>query len=68
MPHSVSGQIVKAFVVPADGGVTQKELHAYCKDQLAHYKIPRSFEFVGELPKSELGKVLRRALRERRSA
>lgn len=68
VPHSVSGQIVKAFVVPADGGVTQKELHAYCKDQLAHYKIPRSFEFVGELPKSELGKVLRRALRERRSA
>ena len=67
-PHSVSGQIVKAFVVPSGPDVTQKELHAYCKEQLAHYKVPRSFEFVDRLPKSALGKVLRRTLRESRSA
>jgi long-chain acyl-CoA synthetase len=61
------GQNVKAFVVlegDARGKVSEKDIMDYCKDKMAPYKIPRIIEFVGEIPKTDVGKVSRRELRE----
>ncbi|QRF22674.1 long-chain fatty acid--CoA ligase [Alicyclobacillus sp. TC] len=58
------GETVKAYVVLRPGmSVSEEELHAFCREQLAAYKVPRSFEFRDSLPKSAVGKVLRRALK-----
>jgi long-chain acyl-CoA synthetase len=66
VPHAVRGEVVKAFVVPEEGASpTRKELIAHCRAGLAKYKVPREVEFCGELPKSGLGKVLRRTLKNR---
>jgi long-chain acyl-CoA synthetase len=57
------GETVKAFVVLKEGmAATEEELIAFCREQLAPYKVPASVEFRGELPKSTVGKVLRREL------
>jgi long-chain acyl-CoA synthetase len=57
--------MVKAWVVlRASHGVTEVELRAFCRERLAPYKVPSRIEFRAELPKSMVGKVLRRALRE----
>ncbi len=61
------GENVKAFVVlhsDARGKVSEADIAAYCKDKLAPYKIPKIIEFVGEIPKTDVGKVSRRELRE----
>lgn len=59
------GEVVKAFVVLKEGmQVTEEELIAFCKEKLAKYKVPQSIEFRDELPKTFVGKVLRRQLRE----
>ena len=61
------GQIVKANVVlqpEARGKVTEEEIMQFCEESLAHYKVPRIVEFRGELPKTDVGKVSRRELRE----
>lgn len=52
------------FVVASDPSLQVEELRDYCKIQLAKYKVPKEVEFVKELPKSNVGKVLRRMLRE----
>ena len=58
-------EIVKAFVVLKPGAaLTEGELVAHCKAQVAHYKCPRSVELVAQLPLSGAGKVLKTALRE----
>ena len=54
---------MKAFVV-TDGKITQEELRAFCRTLLAGYKVPRIIEFREELPKSSVGKILHRALKE----
>jgi len=59
-----SGEAVKLFVVRRDSSLTEEALQAYCKEQLTAYKRPRSIEFRTELPKSNVGKILRRELRE----
>ncbi|WP_147803446.1 AMP-binding protein [Alkalicoccus halolimnae] len=65
IPDPYRGETVKAFVVLKDGKqVTEKELDTYCRSQLSSYKIPRMYEFRDELPKTMVGKVLRRALQE----
>jgi len=65
IPDEKSGEIVKLFVVCRDGqSVTQKELIAFCRESLTGYKVPRSVEFRKELPKTNVGKILRRELRE----
>ena len=55
---------MKAFVVFRPGSsATEAELKSFCRERLAPYKVPSEFEFVAELPKSHVGKVLRRALK-----
>lgn len=63
-----SGESVKAFVVKKDPNLTEADLLAHCATQLTHYKIPRQIEFRTELPKSNVGKILRRALRDEMEA
>ena len=65
LPDPYRGETVKAFIVPRDGEtLTEKDVITYCKEKLAAYKVPKQVEFVEELPKSAIGKVLRRELRE----
>ena len=63
-PDGKSGEVVKAFVVRKDPNLTEKILHDFALGQLSHYKAPRHIEFRDELPKSNVGKILRRALRD----
>jgi long-chain acyl-CoA synthetase len=64
VPNGKSGEAVKAFVVRKDPHLTERALHDFALEQLSHYKVPRSIEFRDELPKSNVGKILRRALRD----
>jgi long-chain acyl-CoA synthetase len=65
VPDKMRGEVVKAFVVlRADQTTTAAALKTYCKDHLVYYKVPAKYEFVTELPKTQIGKVLRRALRQ----
>lgn len=64
VPDAHSGEAVKAFVVPKDPSLTIDELRRHCSEQLTNYKRPRQFEFRKDLPKSNVGKILRRQLRE----
>jgi long-chain acyl-CoA synthetase len=60
-----TGEMVKAFIVPREGEtLTEDEVIAFCRERMARYKAPRAVEFRDELPKSMVGKVLRRQLRE----
>ncbi len=69
IPDPYRGETVKAFVVLKGGAVaTADELIAFCKERLAPFKIPKQIEFERDLPKSLIGKVLRRELRERELA
>lgn len=61
---SHSGEAVKIFVVKRDESLTEKELLDYCRENLTNYKMPRHVEFKKELPKTNVGKILRRALKE----
>lgn len=67
-PDGKSGEVVKAFVVRKDPHLTEQALHAFALDQLSHYKAPKRIEFRDELPKSNVGKILRRALRDEEMA
>ncbi|MBN9603852.1 MAG: long-chain-fatty-acid--CoA ligase [Afipia felis] len=67
-PDGKSGEVVKAFVVRKDPHLTEQALHAFALDQLSHYKAPKRIEFRNELPKSNVGKILRRALRDEEMA
>jgi long-chain acyl-CoA synthetase len=64
VPHSKMGETVKVFVVPQDASLTEQDITAFCKERLASYKVPHAIEFRDELPKTQVGKVLRRVLRE----
>lgn len=63
-----SGEAVKVFVVCRDPSLTVEELVSHCRRNLTGYKVPRLFEFRSELPKSNVGKILRRELRNEQSA
>lgn len=58
-----SGEVVKVFVVKRDQGLTEDELIAFCREELTGYKVPKQVAFIDELPKSNVGKVLRKELR-----
>jgi long-chain acyl-CoA synthetase len=65
IPDDRSGERVKLFVVPKPGKTaTAEDIVAYCREHLTGYKVPREVEFRDELPKTNVGKILRRALRE----
>ncbi|MEW5785902.1 MAG: long-chain fatty acid--CoA ligase [Bacillota bacterium] len=69
IPDSYYGEVIKAYVVLKDGiTATEQELLDFCADKLARYKVPRAIEFRAELPKSAVGKLLRRVLVEEEKA
>ncbi|MDH2238390.1 long-chain-fatty-acid--CoA ligase [Pigmentiphaga sp. GD03639] len=63
VPDEHSGEAVKVVVVKRDPALTEQDLKAFCRDRLTGYKRPRYIEFRSELPKSNVGKILRRELR-----
>lgn len=64
VPSEKSGEEVRAYVVKRDPSVTAEELQAHCRESLTGYKLPRKIEFREELPKTPIGKILRRDLRK----
>lgn len=69
VPHPTRGEVIKAYVVPQPGvELTKVDVLAYCREKLANYKIPKQVEFREELPKTVIGKVLRRMLRAEEEA
>lgn len=68
IPDDTSGEAVKAFVVPKDPSLTESEIRNFCEQNLTNYKRPKIIEFRKDLPKSNVGKILRRELRDQRSA
>jgi long-chain acyl-CoA synthetase len=67
VPDPKVGNFIKAYVVlesEARGKISEEEIINFCQDNLAHYKVPKIIEFRGELPKTDVGKVSRRELRE----
>jgi long-chain acyl-CoA synthetase len=60
-----AGEAVKLCIVRADPSVTEQQVRAYCEANLTGYKRPKVIEFRNELPKTPVGKILRRELREK---
>jgi long-chain acyl-CoA synthetase len=69
VPDEATGEAVKAFVVLKDRSLTEDDIRTHCKAHLTAYKVPKRVEFRDELPKSNVGKILRKDLRaeDRRS-
>ncbi|MCJ7452430.1 MAG: long-chain-fatty-acid--CoA ligase [Steroidobacteraceae bacterium] len=65
VPDERAGEAVKVFVVRKDPSLTEKEIADFCREQLTGYKKPKYIEFREELPKSNVGKILRRELRDK---
>ncbi|EJN11510.1 acyl-CoA synthetase (AMP-forming)/AMP-acid ligase II [Bradyrhizobium sp. YR681] len=68
VPDSGSGEAVKAFVVKKDPNVTAEDVIKFCREQLTGYKVPKQIEFRTDLPKTNVGKILRRELRDEKKA
>lgn len=64
VPDARSNEVVKVFVVKKDESLTEDKIKSYCRENLTAYKVPKQIEFRTELPKSNVGKILRRPLRE----
>ena len=64
IPDEKSGEVVKLFVVPKNKSLSKQDLLSHCRNNLTGYKMPREIEFRTELPKTNVGKILRRALRQ----
>jgi long-chain acyl-CoA synthetase len=64
VPDDKSGEAVKVFIVKSDESLSKADVRVYCKDRLTGYKVPRHVAFIDELPKSTVGKILRRELRD----
>ena len=67
VPDTNTGEAVKLFVVRRDPELTKEDLMAYCHDVLTAYKRPKIIEFREQLPKTNVGKILRRELRDSKS-
>jgi long-chain acyl-CoA synthetase len=63
VPDEATGEAVKLFVVRSDPALTAEDVRNFCRPRLAAYKVPKQIEFRAELPKSAVGKILRRELR-----
>jgi long-chain acyl-CoA synthetase len=68
VPDERSGEAVKAFVVKKDPNLTAEDIVKFCRDQLTAYKVPKHIEFRTSLPKTNVGKILRRQLRDEKTA
>ena len=68
IPDAKSGEAVKVFLVVTPEGVSENELKEFCRERLTAYKVPKSFVFRDELPKTNVGKILRRELRDEANA
>jgi len=68
VPDEHSGEVPKVFIVKKDPALTEKMVMDFCKEQLTGYKRPKYVEFSAELPKTNVGKILRRALRDEKKA
>lgn len=66
--HPRSGEVVKLYVVKSDPNLTEADVIAFCRENLTGYKVPKHIEFKDELPKSNVGKILRRELRDEANA
>jgi long-chain acyl-CoA synthetase len=66
--NEASGELVKIFVVKKDNSLTKEEIIEHCRQHLTGYKIPKRVEFREDLPKTNVGKILRRVLREENDA
>ena len=64
LPDDKSGEAVKVFIVKKDGSLTEDAVRKHCEANLTAYKRPKLIEFRTELPKTNVGKILRRALRD----
>jgi long-chain acyl-CoA synthetase len=64
IPHRKLGEIVKAYIVKDNSELTEAQVIQYCKEQMTSYKRPRKIAFIDEMPKSNVGKILRRHLRD----
>jgi len=64
VPDEHSGEVVKVVIVRNDQSLTEADVIAYCKEELTGYKRPKVVQFVDEIPKTNVGKILRRELRE----
>ncbi|HFQ5583372.1 TPA: long-chain-fatty-acid--CoA ligase FadD [Vibrio vulnificus] len=67
-PHEVSGEVVKIYVVKRDPSLTKEEIINHCRQHLTGYKVPKLIEFREDLPKTNVGKILRRVLRDENDA
>jgi len=65
VPQEVPGEIVKLVIVSTNQALSEKEVIDHCRKHLTGYKIPKKVEFTDELPKSNVGKILRRELRDK---
>ncbi len=63
VPDAKSGEALRAYVVPLTGGLTEEAVRAHCKEHLTEYKVPKAIEIRRELPKTPVGKILRKELR-----
>jgi long-chain acyl-CoA synthetase len=63
IPDEKSGEVVKVYVVKKDESLSEDELKMFCKENLTGYKVPKAYEFRKDLPKSNVGKILRKELR-----
>jgi long-chain acyl-CoA synthetase len=68
VPDEKSGEAVKAFVVKKDPNITAEDIIRFCHEQLTNYKVPKHIEFRTTLPKTNVGKILRRQLRDEKTA
>jgi long-chain acyl-CoA synthetase len=68
VPDEHSGEVPKVFVVRKDPQLTEQDVLEHCRKELTGYKRPKYVEFRSELPKTNVGKILRRALREEKKA
>ncbi|WJR79104.1 long-chain fatty acid--CoA ligase [Bradyrhizobium sp. NP1] len=68
VPDAKSGEAVKAFIVKKDPNLTAEDVIKYCHEQLTGYKVPKQIEFRTDLPKTNVGKILRRELRDEKKA
>jgi long-chain acyl-CoA synthetase len=68
VPDAKSGEAVKVYLVATPEGVSENELREFCRERLTAYKVPKSFVFRDELPKTNVGKILRRELRDEANA